>query len=206
MTRLRHFLIQRLLSFRRHPQEAVKATSLLAEALPAEAVELLGEEEGGLVIDVKDGKHPEAGGGGVADTGYIQELVDQMEIEISDHESADGEGDGTSKDESSRAKHPQLRKRKPSFDKVDFSPVSLAQQLTDDEALELMGLLHCCCALKVQAQMYLTSEETAAILNLIACTCPPFSPAGVQFVEVSLCVLLACPFLIRYSPFLIRYS
>lgn len=199
MTRLRHFLIQRLLSFRRHhPQEVVRAPNLLTAALPSESVELLGEEEGGLVIDVKEGKLPE-GGGGVADSGYLQELVDQMEIEISDHESGDGwtEGDGASKDESSRAKHPHSRKRKPSFDKVDFPPLSLSHQLSDDEALELMGLLHCCCALKVQAQMYLTSEETAAILNLIACTCPPFSLAGVQFVEVSLCVLLACPFLIR---------
>ena len=194
VTRLRHFLIQRLLSFRRHPQEVLKAPSLLTDVLPLEAVELLGEDEGGLVIDVKEGKHPE----GVADTGYLQELVDQMEIEISDHESGDGwtEGDGASKDESSRAKHPHSKKRKPSFDKVDFPPLSLSHQLCDDEALELMELLHCCCALKVQAQMYLTSEETAAILNLIACTCPPFSPAGVQFVEVSLCVLLACPFLI----------
>eukprot|EP00731_Ephydatia_muelleri_P025979 Em0018g79a len=198
VTRLRHFLIQRLLSFRRHhPQEVVRAPNLLTAALPSESVELLGEEEGGLVIDVKEGKLPE-GGGGVADSGYLQELVDQMEIEISDHESGDGwtEGDGASKDESSRAKHPHSRKRKPSFDKVDFPPLSLSHQLSDDEALELMGLLHCCCALKVQAQMYLTSEETAAILNLIACTCPPFSLAGVQFVEVSLCVLLACPFLI----------
>ena len=198
MTRLRHFLIQRLLSFRKHTQDVVKAPGLLADALPTEAMELVGEEEGGgLVIDVKDSKQPEGGGG---DTGYLQELVDQMEIEISDHESADGwiEGDGPSKDEQgSKAKHSQLRKRRPSFDKVDFPPVNLAHQLRDDEALELMRLLHCCCALKVQAQMYLTSEETAAILNLIACTCPPFSPAGVQFVEVSLCVLLACPFLIR---------
>ena len=47
--------------------------------------------------------------------------------------------------------------------------------------------------------MYLKEEEAAAILSLIVCTCPPFSPAGVHFVEVTLCVMLACPFLIRYS-------
>lgn len=45
--------------------------------------------------------------------------------------------------------------------------------------------------------MYLTSEETSAILGLITSTCPPFSSAGVLFVKVSLSVLLACPFLIR---------
>ena len=46
--------------------------------------------------------------------------------------------------------------------------------------------------------MYLKEEEAAAILRHIICTCPPFSPAGVHFVEVTLCVMLACPFLIRY--------
>lgn len=203
VTRLRRFLIQKLLSFRRHSREGggggEGGTSLLTDALPSETVDMV-DEDGGLIIDVKDGKHPEGGGGGggVADTGYLQELVDQMEIEISDHESGDGwaEGDTTSKDEPSKAKHPQSRRRKPSFDKVDFPPVNLSHQLSDSEVSDLMRLLHCCCALKIQAQMYLTSEETAAILNLIVCTCPPFSPAGVQFVEVSLCVLLACPFLV----------
>lgn len=51
--------------------------------------------------------------------------------------------------------------------------------------------------LQVQAHMYLTGEETAALLHLITCTFPPFSSAGVKFVEVALCVLLACPFLLR---------
>ena len=52
-------------------------------------------------------------------------------------------------------------------------------------------------ALQVQAHMYLTGEETAALLHLITCTFPPFSSAGVKFVEVALCVLLACPFLLK---------
>ena len=60
-----------------------------------------------------------------------------------------------------------------------------------------MLLVGVSCLLQVQAHMYLTGEETAALLHLITCTFPPFSSAGVKFVEVALCVLLACPFLLR---------
>lgn len=49
---------------------------------------------------------------------------------------------------------------------------------------------------QMQSQMYLTNDETSVILSLITCTCPPFSPAGVQFIQITLAMLLACPFLI----------
>lgn len=70
------------------------------------------------------------------------------------------------------------------------------KQLSNEDIVELMGLLQVCCALKTQTQMYLKEEEAAAILSHIICTCPPFSTAGVRFIEVTLCVMLACPFLI----------
>ena len=156
-------------------------------------------------------------------TAATLELVDQMEIEISDHEggggdtesggdekskkskqtsaTAAGSGAGKSgaKPEGKDAAKPQTRRRRHSstLDKTDFPPISLERQLSDDEIIDLMNLLHVCCALKIQAQMYLKDEEAAVILGPIACSCPPFSPAGVRFVEVALCILLACPFLIR---------
>ena len=46
--------------------------------------------------------------------------------------------------------------------------------------------------------MYLTNDESSALLHLITCSCPPFSSAGVQFIELALSILLTCPFLIKY--------
>ncbi|CAI8032929.1 Integrator complex subunit 2, partial [Geodia barretti] len=82
---------------------------------------------------------------------------------------------------------------------VDFPTISEERQLSDRQAVELMSLLHVCCGLKNQSQMYLTTEETSVILSLIVCSCPPYSPAGVHFIQITLATLLACPFLIGGS-------
>ena len=66
-----------------------------------------------------------------------------------------------------------------------------------------MYVLYLPSALQLQSQMYLTNEETAVILSLITCTCPPFSPAGVRFIQITLSMLLACPFLIRWPAVII---
>ena len=50
----------------------------------------------------------------------------------------------------------------------------------------------------MQSHIHLSPEETSLILSLIVCTCPPLSPAGTNFIEITLAMLLACPFLIRY--------
>ena len=159
-------------------------------------------------------------------TAATLELVDQMEIEISDHEGGGGggggEGGGGESGGEEKSKKPlqqtavravkretggvgkedpkpqhKRRRHSSTIDKISFPPISLDRQLSDDDVIDLMNLLHVCCALKVQAQMYLKDEEAAVILSPIASSCPPFSPAGVQFVKVALCILLACPFLIR---------
>ena len=157
-------------------------------------------------------------------TAATLELVDQMEIEISDHEGGGGgggEGGGGESGGEEKSEKPQQtavravkretggvgkedskpqhkrRRHSSTIDKISFPPISLDRQLSDDDVIDLMNLLHVCCALKVQAQMYLKDEEAAVILSPIASSCPPFSPAGVQFVKVALCILLACPFLIR---------
>ena len=157
-------------------------------------------------------------------TAATLELVDQMEIEISDHEGGGGDAESGGDDKLKKPKQttataasgtgktgakpkgkegakPQTRRRRHSstLEKTDFPPITLERQLSDDEIIDLMNLLHVCCALKIQAQMYLKDEEAAIILGPIACSCPPFSPAGVRFVEVTLCILLACPFLIRLA-------
>ena len=94
---------------------------------------------------------------------------------------------------------PTRRRRHSSavFDKIDFTALSSSNPLSDFAITDLMQLIRVCCALKIQAHMYLTKEESEAILHLITCICPPFSPAGVKYVEVALSVLLACPFLVR---------
>ena len=199
------------------------------------------EDDGELVIDTagagaSEAKGPDVTGGGTETeteteegvepenlTAATLELVDQMEIEISDHEGGGGEGGGGGGESGGEEKSekpqqtatgagkrgaggekkeepkPQPRRRRHSstMDKISFPTISLDRQLSDDEVIDLMNLLHVCCALKVQAQMYLKDEEAAVILSPIASSCPPFSPAGVQFVKVALCILLACPFLIR---------
>jgi integrator complex subunit 2 len=82
-------------------------------------------------------------------------------------------------------------------EQVVFPQILLANQFSDEMIVELTQLLHVCCGLKIQVHLYLTNEESSALLNLITCTCPPFSSAGVRFIQVGLCLLLSCPFLIN---------
>ena len=247
-------------------------------------INLTDEEDGGILESEK--------------TDTLEDLVDQMEIEISDHEddkideataekegkdtpemgvAIEGESSNNTDSAQSTSKVPievkghttpmsdeqtktgevvqrRGQRRLSLFERIEFRPISLDCQLSDDDIIELMELLQVkrdmefkntvhsslmsnpvnkhplvspppvpaciilsvpyllkcvfvksltcislqvCCALKTQAQMYLKEEEAGAILSLITCSCPPFSPAGVSFVETTLCVLLACPFLIR---------
>ena len=95
------------------------------------------------------------------------ELVDQMEIEISEGEGMTGEQDvGTgggatktapttkdvvrsergNKGQRSRAR----RRHSSSISVVEFHAISLEKQLSDQQTLELMNLLHVCCGLKVR--------------------------------------------------------
>ena len=100
------------------------------------------------------------------------ELVDQMEIEISDmEETGEEEGVGDNRIEEKieiklseepvslnlfnylfLSQETTHRCRHSSFamEQVDFPPISLSCQLTDDTIVKLTQLLHVCCGLKVK--------------------------------------------------------
>lgn len=121
------------------------------------------------------------------------ELVDQMEIEINDKDAIVEEMDtgainiGTDnlttqiKIETSEPQNEEL-----------FS----GRQKSDEEVLAITLLIKIYCGLKVQG-LFFNNDESAAMFNLLTNTSPPFSEAGVKFVEAAFSILLACPFLIR---------
>ena len=70
-------------------------------------------------------------------------------------------------------------------------------EMSEDNVIRGSALLKLYCALKNLAGMKFTHEEAEALLTLITCHAPP-TAAGVRFLVVGLCTLLACPQIIRY--------
>lgn len=69
-------------------------------------------------------------------------------------------------------------------------------ELREEDVIHSSTLLRLYCGLKNLAGMKLTQEETELLLSLITCHAPP-TAAGVRFVVIGLCTLLACPQIIR---------
>ncbi|KXJ29444.1 Integrator complex subunit 2 [Exaiptasia diaphana] len=65
-------------------------------------------------------------------------------------------------------------------------------EMSEDNVIHGSALLKLYCALKNIAGMKFTPEETEAVLALITCRAPA-TAAGVRFLLVGLCTLLACP-------------
>ncbi|KAK3730826.1 hypothetical protein QZH41_009941 [Actinostola sp. cb2023] len=65
-------------------------------------------------------------------------------------------------------------------------------EMSEDNVIRGSALLKLYCALKNLAGMKFTHEEAEALLTLITCHAPP-TAAGVRFLVVGLCTLLACP-------------
>ncbi|XP_031555845.1 integrator complex subunit 2-like isoform X2 [Actinia tenebrosa] len=65
-------------------------------------------------------------------------------------------------------------------------------EISEDDIIHASALLRLYCGLKNLAGMKLTHEETEVLLSLITCHAPP-TAAGVRFVVIGLCTLLACP-------------
>lgn len=70
-------------------------------------------------------------------------------------------------------------------------------EMSEDSVIHGSALLKLYCALKNIAGMKFTPEETEAVLALITCHAPA-TAAGVRFLVVGLCTLLACPQILRY--------
>jgi hypothetical protein len=178
VTSLRKYLMKRLIHF----MDRSSAEDETAKMEIGEGVETVGGAEGEVLEEemVVEGM----------DTTTL-ELVDQMEIEIEEGDKKMAEDDIGQK--------PSRHRFSSSFsvEQVVFPQILLANQFSDEMIVELTQLLHVCCGLKIQVHLYLTNEESSALLNLITCTCPPFSSAGVRFIQVGLCLLLSCPFLIN---------
>lgn len=121
------------------------------------------------------------------------ELVDQMEIEISDKDPVLDDMDtgvlSTSIDNLTTQIKMEISEPQ---DLELFS----GRQKNDEEVLAITLLIKIYCGLKVQG-LFFNTDESAAMFNLLTSTSPPFSEAGVKFVEAAFCILLACPFLIR---------
>ena len=122
------------------------------------------------------------------------ELVDQMEIEISDKDAVleDMDTGIISNNVDNLTTQIKMETSEPQ-DLELFS----GRQKNDEEILAVTLLIKIYCGLKVQG-LFFNTDESAAVFNLLTNTLPPFSEAGVKFVEAAFSILLACPFLIRY--------
>lgn len=72
---------------------------------------------------------------------------------------------------------------------------SLDSQLPDSCVVQASALLRLYCALRGIAAIKFQEEEVSLIVQLLT-SHPPPSPAGVRFVSLGLCMLIACPSLI----------
>ena len=116
------------------------------------------------------------------------ELVDQMEIEISDKDIVVEGMDTTTVTASSLTTEIKMESSEP-------LELFTSKQKTD-EVLAVTLLIKIYCGLKVHG-LFFNTDESAAMFRLLTGTSPPFSEAGVKFVEAAFSILLACPFLIR---------
>ena len=121
------------------------------------------------------------------------ELVDQMEIEISDK-------DALLEDMDTGVMATNIDNLTTQIKMETSEPQDLelfsGRQKNDEEVLGITLLIKIYCGLKVQG-LFFNTDESAAMFNLLTNTSPPFSEAGVKFVEAAFSILLACPFLIR---------
>ncbi len=140
VTQLRSFLMRKLHSFLKSPRDSAPQQQQL---LTQQSSEDSSDEE------VKSKGSPEK----AKELGLesLEDLVDQMEIEISDHE--EQKTDVASKgEESTEVKgqdkpKAQLKKRVrkiSTFERVEFRAISLDYQLCDDDIIDLMQLLQVC--------------------------------------------------------------
>ena len=130
------------------------------------------------------------------------ELVDQMEIEISDGEgdtapTEGGGGEGEKEGVASKVtptpevvrsgrgetgQRSRTRRRHSSgMLVVSFPAISMEKQLSDQQALDLMNLLHVCCGLKVSSHTSHTELSLYLPFSLsfsLSLPLPPFSPAA----------------------------
>ena len=203
MTKLRKFIMKTLLSYTKAPSHAGTKSSELGNetVVPMEASniqqkepamrEVEGRSEeigaGGGGDGVKGGGgedggrgEGEAGGDSEIEMDAALELVDQMDIEISDGEGEPSpsvvtteEGERERERERERegrgggkvgpakevgrgegGKKARSRRRHSSvLSAVEFPTISLEKQLSDQQAVELMNLLHVCCGLKVSGPL-----------------------------------------------------
>ena len=121
------------------------------------------------------------------------ELVDQMEIEISDKDALLEDMDTGVMATSIDSLTTQIKME--TMEPQDLELFS-GRQKNDEEVLAITLLIKIYCGLKVQG-LFFNTDESAAMFNLLTNTSPPFSEAGVKFVEAAFSILLACPFLIR---------
>jgi len=126
------------------------------------------------------------------------ELVDQMEIEISDKDVVLEDMDTTTITASNLTTEIKMEPSEP-------LELFTGRQKTDEEVLAVTLLIKIYCGLKIHG-LFFNTDESAAMFRLLTGTLPPFSEAGVKFVEAAFSILLACPFLIRYAiPFVFCY-
>jgi len=127
------------------------------------------------------------------------ELVDQMEIEISDKDVVLEDMDTTTTITASNLTT-EIK-----IESSDPLELFTGRQKTDEEVLAITQLIKIYCGLKVHG-LFFNTDESGAMFRLLTGTLPPFSEAGVKFVEAAFSILLACPFLIRYkSSFVLCY-
>ena len=109
------------------------------------------------------------------------ELVDQMEIEISDKDIVVEGMDTTTVTASSLTTEIKMESSEP-------LELFTSKQKTEVLAVTLLIKIY---------RLFFNTDESAAMFRLLTGTSPPFSEAGVKFVEEAFSILLACPFLIR---------
>jgi len=120
------------------------------------------------------------------------ELVDQMEIEISDTTSLEDMDTGIISNNTDSL----TTQIKMEASEGQVLELFSGRQKNNEEVLGITLLIKIYCGLKVQG-LFFNTDESAAMFNLLTNTLPPFSEAGVKFVEAAFSILLACPFLIR---------
>jgi len=124
------------------------------------------------------------------------ELVDQMEIEISDKDALLEDMDTLPTRAISNITDNLTTQIKMDTSEPQDVELFSGRQKSDEEVLAVTLLIKIYCGLKVQG-LFFNTDESAAMFNLLTNTSPPFSEAGVKFVEAAFSILLACPFLIR---------
>ena len=72
---------------------------------------------------------------------------------------------------------------------------AIDSNLPDEYVVQSAALLRLYCALRGIAGLKFNDDEIALLIKLVT-TKPPPTPAGIHFVSLGLCMLIACPSLI----------